>query len=319
MGETTERRVRRALVLGGTGLLGRHVCAAFAERGVEVVSVSRTAATSTEWRSIALNLAGTAPDRIADLLDEIGADVVVNCAGAVWRPTDEQMRVANVELVAQLTGVLTTTRRRPRLVHMGTIHEYGPGIEGEPISEKQPAAPVTGYGTSKLRGTEAVLDAVRDDGLDAVILRASNSTGPGLPRASLLGGIAGQLADHARGPGGRMHPLELCLSPLRVQRDFVDIRDIAAAVVAAATVPDIGVPGEIINIGGGRAVPVRDMVDRLIALSALSVNVTEQPESGTGRNDVAWQQLDIDKARRMLSWQPCLDLDMSLSDMLTNA
>ena len=47
----------RALVLGGSGFVGRHVCAAFAAAGAEVIAVSRTITELPGTRTIRLDLA----------------------------------------------------------------------------------------------------------------------------------------------------------------------------------------------------------------------------------------------------------------------
>ncbi|MFD8483952.1 NAD-dependent epimerase/dehydratase family protein [Kitasatospora sp. NPDC059673] len=306
---------RRVAVLGATGFVGRHVCRAFAEAGARVYGIARSAAGADGFEPIPLDLAATSPEQLADVLRRAGADVVVNAAGAVWGVTDQQMRQANAELPERLVAAAGLLPGRPRVVHLGSVHEYGPGPSGAAIPEDLPPAPVSSYGRTKLLGTEAVLAAAREHGLDGVVLRIVNVSGPGAPAGSLLGMIAGRLAEAARsGPG---EPLRL--TPLRAQRDFVDVRDVADAVVAAgvADAPG-GLCGEVINIGRGEAVAVRRLVDRLIELSGLPLAVVEEPDTAPQRGAADWQQVDIGKAARLLDWRPTRDLDASLRAMLAS-
>ncbi|MFE0042374.1 NAD-dependent epimerase/dehydratase family protein [Streptomyces albireticuli] len=298
--------MRRVLVLGGTGFLGAHLVDAFTATGAEVLSASRGG-------PLSVDLTAAGPDELASVLRGIAPDVVVNAAGRAWQASEEEMLRANAEAVETLVAALTRLPSRPRLVQLGSVHEYGPGTVGTGTSEHEVPAPVTAYGRSKLRGSRAVLDGVRAGGLNGVVLRLANVCGPGAPRGSLLGAVAARLADHS-GAG----PVELRLSPLRARRDFVDVRDVAAAVVAAADLPYPDGAKPVVNVGRGVAVPARDLVDRLIALSGVPVRIVETPEAGARRDDVEWQQLDISRARLLLGWRPRRGLDESLRDLLAS-
>ncbi|RKE21290.1 NAD(P)-dependent oxidoreductase [Streptomyces sp. TLI_171] len=304
---------RSVLVLGASGYVGRHVCRAFTAAGDRVSGIARSAPADlagVHWRPLDL-VAATTEDLVRCLA---GADVVVNAAGAVWGVTDEQMHRANAELPARLAEAVARTPRRPRLIHLGSVHEYGPGPYGIAVAETFAPAPVTGYGRTKLAGTEAVLAGCRDRGLDALVLRITNVSGPGTPTGSLLGMIAAHLARAADAdPDG---PPPLRLTPLTAERDFVDVRDVAAAVVAAARCPDSGL---VINVGRGETVPVRALVDRLIGLSGVPVEVVEADRDGGRRGTADWQTVDLARARALLGWQPVRDHDSSLRDLLAAA
>jgi len=279
-----------AVVLGATGFVGRHICTAFEEAGTTVFRVARGGPGAVGGPGAALDLITATPDRIARLLDAAGARVVVNAAGAVWGTTEVEMHRANAELPRRIVQAFPLLAHRPRLIHLGSVHEYGPTPPGARIAEDLPPAPVGPYGTSKLLGSSAVLEAARTGAVDGVVLRIANVSGPGAPPGSLLGTVAAHLAAALAGPG---RPRPLRLAPLTARRDFVDARDVADAVVAAAYAD---VRGEAINIGRGEAVPVRRLTARLIEVSGLTVDVAEKPHvappGGTGgRSDAEWQQL----------------------------
>ncbi|MEV0001611.1 NAD-dependent epimerase/dehydratase [Micromonospora sp. NPDC050980] len=297
------------LVLGGHGFLGRHACAALAAAGDEVIAVSRRPARLPAARSIALDLAASDQATISGMLTAMRPRVVVNAAGAVWGVSDEELTASNVTLVRRLVAALGELPWRPRLVHLGSVHEYGPVPAGTLIREQDPPRPVSPYGRTKLLGTEAVLAAVRSGAVDATVLRVVNVSGPGTPAKSLLGQVARQLRAHRH----RWEPAVLRLAPLRAHRDFVDVRDIADAVCAAAAATD---PAAVTNIGRGEAVSVRWLVDQLIAASGVPARIVEHgvPAERSDRGSgIDWQQVDITEARCRLRWAPRRGLTESLT------
>ncbi|WP_320774424.1 NAD(P)-dependent oxidoreductase [Streptomyces sp. CRN 30] len=311
------------LVLGGTGFLGLHVCRTLAEAGASVLQVSRTArsdpAPAQPGRITPMDhdLAGGGRPALARLLADADADVVVNAYGMAWSGTPAQMSEANARWVGDLVDVMTALPRRPRLVQIGTVHEYGAMPVGTAAAEEHPARPVTAYGRTKLLGTRTVLRAAAD-GLDATVLRITNACGPGAPRASLLGSVAHHLVDAAERHADGEPPEPLVFPSLSAGRDFVDVRDAAEAALAAARAPHGVATGRVVNIGGGRAAPVREAVARLVALSAVPVPVSEdEPGAAAGPTRAEWQQVDISLAAGLLGWRPRRDLDTSLNDQLT--
>lgn len=307
---------RRALVLGGTGFLGRRIAAAFEATGTETVCVSRTASGdgSGDGRSIALDLAAAGPAELDRLLADTRADVVVNAAGIAWQSDEDGMRRLNADFTARLAAAAARSAHDPLLIQLGTVHEYGPAPDGACIAEDHETAPTTHYGRTKLLGTQAVLKAARDDGLRAAVLRIVNVCGPGTPPASLLGLVSAHLARHAT---DEQPPPPLEVSPLVARRDYVDVRDVADAVLAVADAPGKAAVGQVFNIGRGQAVPVRRLVEQLVAFGGAPDAVQERPaEQGAGVGGAAWQQVDISRARDVLGWRPRRSLEDSLRDQL---
>ncbi|MCX4957486.1 NAD-dependent epimerase/dehydratase family protein [Streptomyces virginiae] len=319
---------RSVVVLGATGFLGRHICAAFEEARAHVCRVARGAGRGAASPDVVLDLVSATPERIAQVLAGAGADIVVNAAGAVWGVDEQQMLRANAELPVRLLEAIGLRPRPPRLVHLGSAHEYGRTPPGARIDEELQPAPDGPYGRTKLVGTRAVLEAGRSGSVDGVVLRISNVSGPAAPGESLLGTVAAHLSAVRRAGVREGFPQvpPLRLAPLRARRDFVDVRDVADAVVAAARAD---VRGEVVNIGSGEAVGVRQLTDRLIELSGLPVTVLEEGErpapadregaAESGRSDAEWQLLDISRAARLLGWRPRRTLDDSLGDLLAQA
>lgn len=171
------------------------------------------------------------------------------------------MRRNNRLLVDRLLSALAVAEPRPRLVQLGSVHEYTPQPNGVWLNESSPEEPTTDYGRTKLQGSRAVLRAVEKGAVDAVVLRLSNVIGAGTPRDSLLGQVAAQLLDDAADGGARRCGCHRCAASAtswtpRMSRGRSWPR-------CASPAPH----GHVLNIASGASQHVRDMVDLLITLS----------------------------------------------------
>lgn len=301
---------RGVIVLGATGSVGRHISAAVRAAGEEVLMVARRAGTAAgAGRFFPMDLIGEGPDGLARLIDAERPYAVVNAAGAAWVSSPDVMQQANHALVDNVLAAMAAASWRPRLVHLGSVLEYAPQPPDTSLDERAPTRPTSLYGRTKLRGTEAVLTASAAGQVEAVVLRVSNVIGAGNSPGSLLGQVAAQLrAAEADGEA------VVRVSPLRASRDFVDARDTADAVLAAAALP---VGEEVINIGRGEAVPVRTMVERLIDASGKQARIVEkaEPVGVRAHTDLNWMRVETSRARRLLHWTARRSIDSSARDL----
>ncbi|MFF5652196.1 NAD-dependent epimerase/dehydratase family protein [Streptomyces collinus] len=287
----------RILVLGFTGYLGTHVVERLrALPGAQVLGGGRSPAADLD-----VDLALVRPERLAKALTSAAPDTVINCAGATGGDTVTLAEV-NARGPAVLCAALREAAPAARLVHLGSAAEYGPGAPGIPVTESAATCPVGPYGATKLAGTVAVTAS----GLDAVVLRVGNPVGPGAPPSGLPGRIATLLRETGPGPEAVLR-----LGDLSAHRDFVDVRDVARAAVLAATAP--GPLPPVLNIGGGRAVPVRDLVRGLADLAGFRGRIEEGAAGSARSAQVSWQCSDIAAAGRALGWRPAHTLDDALA------
>ncbi|MGP4102135.1 NAD-dependent epimerase/dehydratase family protein [Nonomuraea sp. KM90] len=296
----------RVVVLGGTGSVGRQVCAAFAAHGWDVLAVARSAAPHLAGTPFtALDITAADPRRLAELFGTPRADAVVNTAGG-WGDTPEEMTYSHLRLVDRLLEGLALVAHRPRLVHVGSVHEYGPVPHGTLLREDVVPRPVTPYAQAKLATSQAVLAAADERGIDAVVLRAANMSGPYPPQESFLAALTLRIKRTLA--AGEV--LELSVADAR--RDFIDVRDVAAAIVRAATAP---LDSRVINIGRGEAVPISSLVGWLIEASRFPHDRIKQLDREVRSKGGDWTQLDIGLARRALSWEPRIGLRESVHAM----
>jgi dihydroflavonol-4-reductase len=170
-----------------------------------------------------------------------GADFVVHLAAriSIAGDADGSVRRVNVDGVRNVAEAALRAGVG-RMVHCSSLHAFDVGATRGPIREnslRATAASLPAYDRSKAAG-EDELRRVIDRGLDAVILNPSGMIGPVDPEPSRMGRV---LLAMFR---GRM--------PVAVAGafDWVDVRDVAAALLAAA---ERGRPGENYLLGGHRA------------------------------------------------------------------
>jgi nucleoside-diphosphate-sugar epimerase len=296
-----------ALVLGARGFLGRRVAAALAQdEGLDIVE-SDLLGNGGGPAFVALDLAAD-PAEIAAILAATRPDVIVNCAGRT-AGDEAQLTAANVDAVERLLDGVRLSGLRPRLVHIGSAAEYGLATPGQLVSEGAATTPVGPYGATKLEATRLVLAATKARLVDGVVLRVFNAVGPGMPPDSLPGAAVSRLV-RARDDGAA----SVAMGPLDSVRDFVDVRDIGSAVVAARRAADLTTP--IVNVGTGQAHTARELVTALARMVGFEGTIGEQAAGSARSVDVPWMVADVSLARRVLGWQAVHDLDSIAAAML---
>ncbi len=294
----------RILIIGASSFLGGHLLRAAGPAGHQVVTAGRSAVTASASHH-RLDLSTDSLPRIAEVIGTIAPDVVVNCAGATTGSPDV-LAAANITAVYALVTAMLESRTRARLVQIGSAAEYGRTEEDVPVTESAPARPASVYGATKLAGTR-LTEVGRMAGLDAVVLRVFNVVGAGAPEDGLPGRAAAQLREAIAGG------TDVRLGPLDAVRDFVDARDVANAVFAAATAPAL--PHPILNIGSGHGIVSRTLVAELLAVSGYDAAVAEDAPGSARSAALSWMQADITRARQDLRWRPSRDLKASVSDL----
>ncbi|WP_349345202.1 NAD-dependent epimerase/dehydratase family protein [Streptomyces rapamycinicus] len=256
----------RVLLLGSGGFLGRYV----AEHLLADPAVQLTALGRGDDADVRFDLSNGSPGALTRFLNAVHPGVVINCAGATRGGARELTR-HNTVAVATVGESLRRSGCGARLVQIGCSSEYGPSQPGSSTAEDAVPRPGGPYGVSKLAATELVLGS----GLDAVVLRVFSPVGPGTPAGSPLGRLA-----EAMRRAMQSGESELKLSGLGVQRDFVDVRDVARAVHAASLSAAQGV----VNIGSGRAVRMREAASVLARVAGFG-GALHEIDSPPGRGD----------------------------------
>jgi nucleoside-diphosphate-sugar epimerase len=286
----------RVLVFGGSGFIGRQVCWALV-RHPEVSTLT------SPGRDRCDLLAGSVDDLVA-LLRAERPDAVVNCTGRLSGSAIDLLQ-ANTAVTAKLVEAISRYATGTRLVRLGSAGEYGVVPRDHAVREDDPARPVSAYGVSHLAGTHLVQVASAAGDVDGVVLRVFNPIGPGLHQENMLGRAVALIRQAQRTGAG-----QITMASLSAWRDFVDVRDLAAAVCAAALAPRL--EERVFNVASGRAVQSRQAMEMLVESAGFMGEVREQAPVPARSAAVDWMRGDISRAAAQLGWAPVHDLTESI-------
>lgn len=293
----------RAIVTGGAGFIGSHVCEALLDRGDEAHAVDSLATGRRENvpAGAELHELDIRDERLADLFDRVRPEIVFHLAAQADVGTSVQRPDYDAEV--NVVGTIRVLEAARGVGASVVFTSTGGAMYGEctrPAREDDERRPLAPYGTSKLAGEEYLHTWNRLHGMRNVVCRLANVYGARqLP--SLEGGVIAIFLDRMRdgkptqifGDGGQT-------------RDFVYVKDVAAALLAAASAD-----GGVYNVGTGVSTSVLD----LHRLCAHAAGVDAEPELAPPRaGDLRDSVLDGTRAREELGWQPSRTLEQGLAE-----
>ena len=277
---TTRFSGASALVTGGKGFIGSHLCRALRGEGAAVVALGRRdfppSESSLATAQYVFHLASRV-DRSLMLVDE--------CVQANFLTT---------------VALLSACKDRPlkRFVLVSTTDVYG-GAQA-PFVESTRPEPRTPYGASKLAAEEFALLYARSFGVAVTVVRLAMVVGPGQPSDRMLPQLVSALRRGDR----------LAMGDRRQARDVLYVDDAVDGIVRAALSDTVG---EVINLGSPEAVSLGEIVDEIRGRIG-----GPEPNYGarTTPGGVEAYATNVDKARRLLGWAPRLNWKAALHKVM---
>ena len=285
----------RIFLTGATGQVGRAIAASLANHGYQVAGASRHfRRVPGLFEHVAVCLGSEdAFDQIAKALPP--CEAIVHAAASLshdnYDPSISLTNCLGTQQIIKLAHVWGT----PQLVYISSVPVIGRPIE-HPITENHPTQPLTAYHASKLYG-EDLMRLAEGKGSRAASLRITSPSGPGTPENRIFAVFV------RRALTGE--PLQILGRGSRRQ-NYVDVRDVAAAVEACLTKPASG----IYNIAATDSISNYELAQTCISELSSSASVEfvakPDPEEGT-----VWD-VSVSKACRDLAYRPQFTIRDSL-------
>jgi GDP-4-dehydro-6-deoxy-D-mannose reductase len=303
---------RRILVTGGGGFVGKYLLAALAQlQGVELfTSVYHATSDVTDLLP---------PDHIfeGDLTEYARVEAMVNVArpdliyhlaalSVVHNSAAQATKIMadNTTLTYNLLEAVRIHAPRARLIAISSANIYGQVVDGSrPLDESTPLRPLNAYAVSKISQEMLALQYHLAYGLDVVILRPFNHTGPGQTTDFVIPALAAQFVQIEQGAEPVIH-----VGNTHTVRDFTDVTDMVSAYVKAA---ESCLPGEIYNIGSGVGHTIGEAIEILEQETGRTVTQITDPDK-VRVGDVPILIADARKFRDTTSWLPTVPFETTL-------
>lgn len=186
-----------------------------------------------------------------------------------------------------------------------TCGVYQANVDGVPITESSPAAPVTPYGVSKLLAEQVAESYARRYLLSVTVLRLFNVYGIGQRTSFLIPEILSSLRSGQSPVMNNPHAV----------RDFVYVDDVVEAILLAIKRPRPDY--SVFNIGSGRGIKVMEaarIASRIFQKAALLLEKPPNAHEEFGQRPDIYIA-DITQAMDGLRWKPHHSLEEGLLAM----
>jgi len=315
------------LLTGGAGYIGTHIADEFIRAGKSVV-IYDSLYQGLESRIVYLRAKHNTeiPFIKADIrdynelesairshkIDGIVHTAALKAVGESMEKSDEYFQV-NLEATQELIRIAKRNNVK-KFIFSSTAAVYGSPDSMEPCKEDGPKAPISPYGDSKYQAESAVTAFINTPGNHGTSLRFFNVVGAAAPELldnsveNLVPIVLGKLN---KGEAPTIFGTDYPTPDGTCIRDYVDVRDIARAHLAAANattkLPDT------MNIGTGRGASVREIIN--LVLEATNKTDTQVIETDRRAGDPAFLCADVTLAKTAMGFESKYSLEQSIRSL----
>jgi nucleoside-diphosphate-sugar epimerase len=292
--------MKRLLVTGAAGFLGRHCLEALEGRGFEIHALSRSTKSSLHshgfaWHSCDLLQRGAS----TELIEKIRPSHVLHLAwyatpGKFWQARENQSWVGATEEL----WLAFAESGGQRFVGAGSCAEYGLH-SGECFESVTALEPESLYGKCKLATQRRIASRVQDSGVRTAWGRIFFMYGPFEPPDKVVPYVIRSLLSGQPA---------LCSSGDQIL-DFLHVQDVASALVALLNDDDAS---GVFNIGSGVPVRLREVLSEI----GRSTDAEQLIQFGARRSSMPQEQIwaNIQKITSQTGWGPTVNLQQGIRD-----
>lgn len=307
--------MKKFIVTGVNGFVGEHTAREIKSRGHYVLGISNQPSLDERLSGVVdeyLGLDLTSTDDVSRIdLSEV--DAVINLAGFAKVGDSlgqgELYNKVNVGVHTVLYEECLSQGVNPRIIAVSTGAIYD-SSQTMPLTENSALLEdkdTNEYVVSKKLMEQAVAQFT-ERGLDCIIARPLNHTGPGQLPGFLIPDLYEQIVKYlSDGQPIRVGNLE-------ARRDFTDVRDVARAYVELALAEKLN--SKLYNICSGKSISGNEVLNQLADIcGALGVQ-TELDQTKVRPNEVMDIYGSLDRINKDVGWNPQIAFDKTLRDFV---
>lgn len=315
----------RALVTGGAGFIGSHLCAELLRRGFEVHVVDDLS-TGRRENLMPLLVGGGLRLTVASVADPevaaaacAGVDVVFHLAGVVGvrRLAREPLAVMQSNLISTQAMVAAAAAASVPILITSSSEVYGDGPvpfrEGDPVRPGATEGLRGGYACAKAMGEWLALGHAASSGLPVVVARLFNTVGP---RQS---GDHGMVLPRFLQQAVRGEPLTVYGDGAQT-RCFAHVGDVVRALADLAMAAEA--PGQVFNVGSDRETSVLELAQLVRARTGSRSALRHVPYGEVfplGFVDPARRVPSLERLRATIGWVPATPLAAIVDELVALA
>ena len=222
-------------------------------------------------------------------------DVVINLAALIGIPYSYRAPKSYIDTnVYGLMNILNSARKSniEKIIHTSTSEVYGNPVF-IPITEEHPVSGQSPYAASKIAADQIALSYEKSFKLPITILRPFNTFGPRQSARAVIPTIISQILKQGKIELGSLFPT----------RDFTYVEDTAEAFIKS--IKNKKNIGEVINIGSGFEISIKDLVKKIAKLMGKSVSVSKSLKRvRPKKSEVLRLCASTKKAKKLINWSP---------------
>ena len=312
--------MKRALVTGITGFVGSHLAEYLLKEGLEVIGTTRPRSKTENIDHLKAQVTLVEADirdyaSVLGIVDKYYPSYIFHLAAQSfvpmsWKAPSETL-VTNIVGTANVLEALKFLEvgEDVKVLVAGSSEEYGLVVGNElPIREINQLRPQSPYGVSKVAADLLTQQYFRSYGIQAVVSRAFNHTGPRRGEVFVSSNFAKQLVEIEKGKREK-----IMVGNLQARRDFSDVRDIVRAYWLAI---EKGQVGEAYNICSGVAISIEELLLKMVKMTSVLPKTIVEDIDRLRPSDVPVLVGDCSKFKEQTGWEPKIPLEKTLEDLL---
>ena len=313
----------RALITGGAGFIGSHLAEALLDRGHEIIVLDDLSTGSIDNLAHLVTRPGfsytidsvTNEPVVAALMDRVDMTFHLAAAVGVRLVVSAPVRTIETNVHGTETILRQAAKQRKLVVVASTSEVYGkstvfPFREDADLVLGPPTKTRWGYAASKLIDEFLALAYWKERQVPVIVVRFFNTVGP--RQSDRYGMVIPNFVRQA-----------LADEPMIVHgdgsqtRSFTWVGDVVSALLALVDEPKS--VGEVFNIGNGAEVSIRDLAEKIRAMTYSDSPIEFVPHHqvfGHNFEDMSRRVPDISKIQRFVGYQPKVQLDEILERVI---